>query len=305
MDQCCHHCGKISDGRKIVFDNHFFCCNGCRAVYRLIHDKDLGAFYDLYPKSGNAPATLQNYPFLDDVDFCSQLENFRLGEKVQIIIAIPSIHCSACIWILENLSSIDPGILHSEVQFSKRTLSLYYDESQTDLKKICLLLDGLGYPPDFSLSSQKKTQNPNRNRSLWIKIGIAGFAFGNTMFLSLATYFETDEAWLIALRPWFDLLMFLMSLPVVFFAAKDYFIQSWKSIRNQYWSLDLPISIGITVLFLKSIHNVFVLQTLGYFDSLCGLVFFLLIGSSCKKGCMNPFLLSEITNLSFPWQSPF
>jgi Cu+-exporting ATPase len=116
-----------------------------------------------------------------------------------------------------------------------------------------------------------------------LKIGVAGFAFGNTMFLALPTYFEKQEPWLDGLRPWFDLLMFLLSIPVVFYAAQEYFINSFKSISKRIWSLDIPIAIGISVLFLKSTHAVFVAHELPYFDSLTGLVFFLLLGKYMQR----------------------
>ena len=109
------------------------------------------------------------------------------------------------------------------------------------------------------------------------------------MFLSLATYFETNDPWLIDLRPWWDVLMFSMSIPVVFFSASDYFIQSRKSLLHKVGSLEVPIALGITVLFLKSIHNAFVLGTLPYFDSLCGLVFFLLLGKYMQSRVYESF----------------
>lgn len=300
MSRVCHHCGKSNNNAGITFDNLYFCCQGCKAVYRLIHKNELGDFYDLYPNKGNIPSRASNYAFLDDKIFCQKLEEFRAEDQVQISLSVPGIHCSACIWILENLPRIKSGIVRAEVQFSNRILSLFFDESKIDLKRICLILDQLGYPPDFSLSSQKNPQSHKKNRELWIKIGLSGFAFGNTMFLSLATYFETDETWLVELRPWFDMLMFVMSLPVVFYAAKDYFIQSLKSIQNKFWSLDIPIAIGISVLFLKSIHNAFVLHTLPYFDSLAGLVFFLLIGKYMQKRVYQSFSFERDYRSFFP-----
>ena len=254
-----------------------------------MHEKELGRFYSIYPEKGNTPADRQNYPFLQDADFRKKWETFREGKKIRISLSIPSIHCSACIWVLEHLSQMEEGILNAEVDFTHKKLHLFFDESQMDLQSICSLLNKLGYPPDFSLSSQKKNETLKKQRTLWIKIGVAGFAFGNTMFLSLATYFETNDPWLIDLRPWWDVLMFSMSIPVVFFSASDYFIQSRKSLLHKVGSLEVPIALGITVLFLKSIHNAFVLGTLPYFDSLCGLVFFLLLGKYMQSRVYESF----------------
>ena len=300
MAETCHHCGKSTFPNPVVFDDLQFCCVGCETVYHLIHGKNLGAFYSLYPKKGNTPFKAQDYPFLKDREFRKKWETFREGKKVQVTLAIPSIHCSACIWVLEHLSEMEMGILNAEVNFTKRKLHLFFDESQIDLQSICSLLNQLGYPPDFSFSSQKKTDDQKGKRSLWLKIGIAGFAFGNTMFLSIATYFETNDPWLVDLRPWFDFLMFVMSLPVVFYAANDYFIQTKKSLQNKIGSLDLPIALGISVLFLKSIHNAFFLHTLPYFDSLTGLVFFLLLGKFMQRKVYESFSFERDYKSFFP-----
>lgn len=186
MPQTCHHCGKDTSQNLVIFDRLPFCCSGCKTVYCLIHENELGNFYSLYPKKGNKPHKKQNYPFLEDESFRKKWETFREGKKVQITLNIPSIHCSACIWVLEHLPQIEKGIQSAEVNFTKRKLILFYDEKKIKLQSICYLLNQLGYPPDFSLSSQKKGETQKDKRTLWLKIGIAGFAFGNTMFLSIA-----------------------------------------------------------------------------------------------------------------------
>lgn len=300
MPQTCHHCGKDTSQNLVIFNRLPFCCSGCKTVYCLIHENELGNFYSLYPKKGNKPHKKQNYPFLEDKSFRKKWETFREGEKVQITLNIPSIHCSACIWVLEHLPQIEKGIQSAEVNFTKRKLILFYDEKKIKLQSICYLLNQLGYPPDFSLSSQKKVESQKKKRALWLKIGIAGFAFGNTMFLSIATYFETDDPWLMDLRPWFDFIMFAMSLPVVFYAANDYFTHALKSLLNKMWSLDLPIALGVSVLFLKSIHNAFFLQTLPYFDSLTGLVFFLLLGKYMQRKVYDSFSFERDYKSFFP-----
>lgn len=300
MPQTCHHCGKNTSQNLIIFNHLPFCCSGCKTVYRLINESDLANFYSLYPKKGNRPLKDRNYPFLQDESFRKKWETFREGKKVQITLAIPGIHCSACIWVLEHLPQMEEGILNAEVHFTKRRLILFFDENRISLQSICSLLNQLGYPPDFSLSSQKKGEKNKEKRTLWLKIGIAGFAFGNTMFLSIATYFETNDLWLMDLRPWFDSLMFAMSVPVVFFAANEYFIHAHKSLQNKIWSLDLPIALGISVLFLKSIHNAFFLNTLPYFDSLTGLVFFLLLGKFMQRKVYDSFSFERDYQSFFP-----
>lgn len=279
----CYHCGKKATATESTEEKLFFCCAGCEMVYRIIHKNDLGTFYTYYPQKGLTPKKEINYAFLANEALWKDCIQFQDGTKIRVKLSIPSMHCSACIWILEHLSHIEPAILHSHVTFSKRSVSLIFDTSKTSIKEIATLLDKLGYPPDFSVGKHNETQQHKRNRSLWLKMGIAGFAFGNSMFLALPTYFEKSEPWLDELRPWFDVFMFALSIPVVFYAARDYFIHSYKSISNKVWSLDIPIALGISVLFIKSTHAAFIAHELPYFDSLTGLVFFLLLGQYMQR----------------------
>ena len=279
----CFHCGNKVTSTKSTEEKLFFCCTGCETVYRIIHINDLGAFYTHYPQKGLAPKKVKSYAFLENETLYEDCIQFKDGNKIRIKLSIPNMHCSACIWILEHLSHIEPAILHSHVTFSKRRIHLIFDNQKTSMKDIAILLDRLGYPPDFSIGKDNEMQQQKRNRSLWLKIGIAGFAFGNSMFLALPTYFQKTEPWLDELSPWFNALMFALSIPVVFYAARDYFILSYKSISNKVWSLDIPIAIGISVLFLKSIHAAFIAHELPYFDSLTGLVFFLLLGQYMQR----------------------
>lgn len=279
----CYHCGKKVAATKSTSEKLFFCCAGCETVYRIIHTNDLGAFYTHYPQKGLTPKKEKNYAFLENETLWEDCVQFKDGNKIRVKLSIPSMHCSACIWILEHLSHIEPAILHSHVTFSKRRLHLIFDTQKTSMKDIAILLDRLGYPADFTAGKNSETQQHKRNRSLWLKIGIAGFAFGNSMFFALPTYFEKSEPWLDELRPWFDALMFFLSIPVVFYAARHYFINSYKSISNKLWSLDIPIALGISVLFVKSTHAAFIAHELPYFDSLTGLVFFLLLGQYMQQ----------------------
>lgn len=217
---------------------------------------------------------------------------------MQLVFAIPSMHCSACIWILEQLHVFHQGIGFAQVNFASKTLALRFDASQTNVRAIAQTLAQLGYPPDLSLGhSPSKKELPKR---LFMQLGIAGFAFGNCMFLSLSTYFDADEFWILQFRPWFDWLSLLMSLPVVLIAAQDYYLGARKGLKLKKLTLNVPIALGISVLFFRSLYATFYLHELGYFDSLTGLVFFLLIGKFMQQKVYSKFNYERDYTSFFP-----
>ena len=276
--QQCFHCGDSCGKDTILFQNKSFCCNGCKTVYEIFSENDLTCYYDLQASPGSIPKEIQGkYDFLSQQTIIDKLIEFDDGKTQIVTLYIPHIHCSSCIWILENLHKLNSEISTSQVDFGKKTVRVTYNSKTYALKDLVLLLSAIGYEPYISLDDFT-TGKKNVNRSLIYKLGIAGFAFGNVMFLSFPEYFEVGEFWLEQYKPLFRWLMFFFSLPVVFYAAQDYFISAYKGLRSKILNIDVPIALGIIVLFLRSTIEIILDLGSGFFDSLTGLIFFLLLG---------------------------
>ena len=274
----CFHCGDNCDKNVITFQEKAFCCNGCKTVFEIFSENDLTCYYDLQSSPGAIPREIEGkYDFLSQQNIIDKLVEFDDGKRQIVNLFIPHIHCSSCIWILENLNKLNKQISLSQVDFGKKTMRVHYNSEFSSLKEVVVLLSSIGYEPYISLddfSAEKK----HINRTLIYKLGIAGFAFGNVMFLSFPEYFEVGEFWLEQYKSLFRWLMFAFSLPVVFYAAQDYFVSAYKGLRAKILNIDVPIALGIVVLFLRSTIDIMFDLGSGFFDSLTGLVFFLLLG---------------------------
>ena len=283
----CYHCGDSCKEDIIKIDDKSFCCNGCKTVYEIFSENDLTCYYNFQDNPGAIPTEIKGkYDFLDNTKIIEKLLDFNDNDNQIVTLYIPHIHCSSCIWVLENLQKLNNKIISSQVNFPKKTVRISYKSNTTSLKEIVLLLSAIGYEPYISLDDYETGKN-KVDRSLIYKLGIAGFAFGNVMFLSFPEYFEVSEFWLEQYKTIFRWLMFIFSLPVVFYAANDYFISAYKGLRSKMLNIDVPIALGVSVLFIRStIEIIFDLGT-GFFDSLTGLVFFLLLGKFFQQKTYN------------------
>ena len=283
----CYHCGDFCDDNHIKFDEKHFCCNGCKTVYEIFSENDLTCYYNFQDNPGAIPTEIKGkYDFLDNKEIAEKLLDFSDGNTHIATLYIPHIHCSSCIWVLENLHKLKPEISSSQVDFPKKKVRITYNAATISLKEIVLLLSAIGYEPYISLEDYESGKKAV-DRSLIYKLGIAGFAFGNVMFLSFPEYFQVDGFWIEKYKNIFRWLMFFFSLPVVFYAGKDYFISAYKGLRSKILNIDVPIALGISVLFIRStIEIIFDLGT-GFFDSLTGLVFFLLLGKFFQQKTYN------------------
>ena len=274
----CFHCGDSCDKHAINFQDKLFCCNGCKTVYEIFYENDLTCYYDMQESPGAIPKEVQGkFDFLDQRGIIDKLIEFKNKDLEIVTLYVPHIHCSSCIWILENLHKLSNEILSSQVNFGKKSVRVTYKSEQYSLKEVVLLLNSIGYEPYISLENYDSGKI-KIDRSILYKVGIAGFAFGNVMFLSFPEYFDVNEFWLDKYKHLFRWIMFFFSIPVVFYAAQDYFISALKGLRSKLLNIDVPIALGILVLFVRSTVEILFDLGSGFFDSLTGLVFFLLLG---------------------------
>ncbi|WP_366187381.1 heavy metal translocating P-type ATPase metal-binding domain-containing protein [Flavobacterium ovatum] len=284
----CFHCGlEIVKADEIVFDERNFCCNGCKTVYEIFSVNDMTCYYDFENSPGATPLDIQGkYDFLDNDQIVSKLLEFEEEQTAIVSLSIPHIHCSSCIWILENLQKLEKGINSSQVNFNQKKVRIVYDKSAVGLQSIVLLLSRIGYEPYISLENYE-TGTKSIDRSLTYKLGVAFFCFGNIMLLSFPEYFEVGEFWLDTYKPFFRGLIFAMSLPAFLYSASGYYVSAYKSIKAGLLNIDVPIALGIIVMFVRSLFDITFDYGSGFFDSLTGLIFFMLLGKSFQLKTYN------------------
>lgn len=278
-EQGCFHCGlTIDKNEEINFDEKKFCCNGCKTVYEIFSLNDLTCYYDFEKSPGATPQDIQGkYDFLDNEAILSKVLEFQEGNTAIASLNIPHIHCSSCIWILENLNRLQSGISISQVNFPEKRVRITYNSEIVSLKTIVYLLSSIGYEPYISLENYE-TGKSNIDRTLTYKLGVAFFCFGNIMLLSFPEYFEIKEFWLDNYKPFFRALIFILSLPSFLYSASGYYVCAYKSIKAKMLNIDIPIALGIIVMFIRSTFDMIMDYGPGFFDSLTGLVFFMLLG---------------------------
>jgi Cu+-exporting ATPase len=277
--QNCFHCGlDIVKEDEIIFENKNFCCNGCKTVYEIFSLNDMTCYYDFENSPGATPQDIQGkYDFLDNESIVSKLLEFQENSTTIVSLNIPHIHCSSCIWILENLQRLQKGISTSQVNFPEKRVRITYNPEIVSLKTIVNLLSSIGYEPYISLENYETGTN-TVDRSLTYKLGVAFFCFGNIMLLSFPEYFEVQEYWLDQYRGFFRWLIFALSLPSFFYSASGYYVSAYKSIKSGMLNIDIPIALGIVVMFVRSTFDITMDYGSGFFDSLTGLIFFMLLG---------------------------
>ena len=284
VSENCFHCGQDIEKERISFDDKIFCCNGCKSVYEILNINNLSNFYELNKRAGIRPSdeNSSQFDYLDTPEIFEKITDFSEGNTSLVTFKIPVIHCSSCIWLLESLHTLHKDIKYSQVNFTRKTLQISFNHNDLKLSELAKFLTNLGYKPAISLETADKNED-HLDKSLLIKLAIAGFAFGNGMFLAFPEYIGGEDYWMDQYKNLFRFLMFLLAIPVVFYSASDYYKSAWYGLKNKIVNIDVPIVLGIFVLFGRSVYEVVTDYGPGYFDTLCGLLFFMLLGKMFQK----------------------
>ena len=276
----CYHCGADCGHTPVVMEEKAFCCEGCKMVYEILDSNGLCNYYDLEKTPGIQlkGRKLEQYAYLDDPEVVDQLVDFTDDYQTKVHFHLPQIHCASCIWLLENLYKLNDGIFSSTVNFPKKEIRISFENKTTDLRKIVELLASIGYAPAINLGNLDGPKQKAVDKTIFYKLGIAGFAFGNIMLMSFPEYLGLHMTPDYQFQVWFGAINILLALPVVFYSGWDYLKSAYLGIKHRHLNMDVPISLGILTLFLRSLYEIISLTGAGYLDSLAGLVFFLLIG---------------------------
>lgn len=275
----CYHCGDSLPLKPYTADHKEFCCLGCKSVYQILTSHNLSNYYAYNDRPGQSQKkTKQRFDYLDEPGIAADLVDYTDDKITTITLFIPAIHCSSCIWLLENLHKFSSAILQSRIDFLKKQVSISFNNQGISLRNVVELLETIGYEPLISLQDVvKKQQADHSERNLMTKIAVAGFCFGNVMLLSFPDYFGLSH-FEQEFKSFFGWINLAFSIPVLLYSAQDYFISAWNNLKRGVLNLDFPLALGIAVMFIRSFAEIITGTGAGWVDTLCSLVFFLLIG---------------------------
>ncbi|MES2838254.1 MAG: heavy metal translocating P-type ATPase metal-binding domain-containing protein [Bacteroidota bacterium] len=282
INSACFHCGELCLDKDIVVNKKHFCCEGCKTVFEILDTNQLCDYYSLSNNPGvsqKVKVRQDKFAYLDNEQIAEKLINFKEQNSYHVLFNLPTIHCSSCIWLLENLTRLNSNIQYSHVSFPTKEIKIIFDSSKVSLRQVAELLTSIGYEPYISLNElDGKKDKPKFNKTKIYKLGIAGFCFGNIMLMSFPEYFSIDASNVKQFELVFRYLNLILSLPVFFYSASEFYSSAWQGIKAKFLNIDAPIVLAIWVTFGRSVYEILSGTGAGYLDSMSGIVFFMLIG---------------------------
>lgn len=278
----CAHCGlAVPAGSVRSGDEDQFCCAGCRTAWTLIHEHGLGAYYMLQGEGARARASTGDEDIrFGDLDRPAFTERHVVCDagRCRTRLAIDGIHCAACVWLLEKLPRVCPGVESARLDWARSTLDLRWDPEVVRLSTIAGAIHGLGYRPHpLPIGA---TADPGRaeDRRQLVALAIAAAAAGNNMLIAAALYLGGFSFMEGSIEALLRLASCGVGLVSVLGPGRVFFQGAVAALRTRVAHMDVPIALGLFVGGLGGLVNT--LRGAGdiYFDTLSVLVFLLLLG---------------------------
>lgn len=276
----CEHCGEkviVPSLLSLKDEDKIFCCNGCKTVYQILHEKGLDNYYKLRDQTGTRDQLSpvedsdEEYKYLDQQEFLDKYTK-KTKDSVTIDFFIEGVHCVACLWLIEKLPDFVEEVLHSKLNMAKSIASVTIGKNGK-LSKVAKQLALLGYRPHPILSDADiERLAKEEDRKMLIKIAIAFTCAGNIMLLAYSVYGGASGE----LARHFNWYSFFLILPIIFYSAIPFYQSAWSAIKSRKLSIDIPIVVALVVGTISGLVNLINGSEHLYFDSLATLVFLLL-----------------------------
>ena len=283
---CCFHCGEeVPPGShyevSISGAPRAMCCAGCQAVAQAIVDGGLESFYEHRTGPSRRPEDL-----LPD-----QLRRFDLydQEKLQqsfveredavmrsASLILEGITCAACVWLSERHVRELEGVAEFSVNYSTHRARVRWDDNQIHLSDILRAIAAIGYVAHpFDPGRQESLQKKEKARALR-RLAIAGLGAMQVMMLAVPLYAGEGTDMDPGMRAFLRWVSFVLTVPVVFYSAQEFFRGAWRDFKLRRPGMDVPVSLAIGGAFSASVWSTLTGGVDVYFDSVCMFTFFLL-----------------------------
>lgn len=188
----------------------------------------------------------------------------------QTDLAVPDVHCAACIQSIEGELGKLEGVDNARVNLSTRRVTVKWKGDTPP--PLVETLQRIGYESHlFDLEASGKDEGL---AELIRAVGISGFAAGNIMLLSVSVWSGAEDS----TRDLFHWLSALIALPALALAGRVFYRSAWSVLRRGRMNMDVPIVIGVSLAYAMSLYETINHGSHAYFDASVMLLFFLLIG---------------------------
>jgi Cu2+-exporting ATPase len=244
-------------------------------VHDLLHAEGLDRYYALAGDKvapATVPETPRSHSWLEPL--LAQAAE-QQGEVCSLQLDVQGIHCAACVWLMNETFKRKPGAGDITVNPTLGTVRMHWKKGELDPTKWVQEVEGFGYQ-----FGPARKEGSKRSVDLPLRLGISAAIAINVMLFSVSFYFglSPDDPEIFQLFTW---LSFILSTGTVLIGGWPFFVAAVRGLRSGMLHLDLPIAMGIVLVYGMSVVQQISSHgrgDLAYFDTLNTFITLMLLG---------------------------
>jgi len=257
------------------------CCPGCKAVAELIRDAGMAGYYELrdapQPGLGKPPDDEAEWAVYDRDEMLASFARVD-GERAEATIYVGKMYCAACSWLVEATLGKTAGIDSASVNPITHRLRVSWRPRAISLGGVLATLARLGYEPQPLAPEAAVRPEVAEQRTALKRLLVASLGMMQVMMFAIGLYAGDFQGISPDMQLFLRLVSFIVTTPVVFYAARPFFAAAWRGVRARNPGMDLPVSIAIGAAYVASTYAMLTRGPAVWFDSVTMFVFFLTLG---------------------------
>ncbi|EQB35637.1 cation-transporting ATPase [Sulfurimonas hongkongensis] len=277
----CSHCHLEFDETVMIKDNdHYFCCNGCQGVFKLLSDEGFNGFYDKTANIKLSPPLekFESSSSFDSESFRDTFVKINSDGFNEVSLIIQGIHCSACVWLNEKALHKMDGVIEANINFTNNKATVVWAEDVVKLSVIIEMIRSIGYDAFAYDSSVQEDYANKERRAYYLKMAVAVFASMNIMWIAVAQYAGYFSGITQDIKTILNIAEWILATPVLFYSGWVFFRGAYYGLKNKVVNMDLMVATGALLTYIYSIYITVTEYGEAYFDSVSMIITFVLIG---------------------------
>lgn len=288
----CNHClSEVSLDSAIIDRINdkelIFCCSGCNAICRLIHEQGLGEFYEKRSGWRSGRPEIREIRTEEFDEYIK--ERSPLEKELEFIVS--GIRCASCIWLIEHIIKKIEGVSDIRINYATYRARLRWKPEKIGLGDILKKISSLGYIPKPAIETEITQELVRGKRDLLIRFGTASFFSMQLMIYTVALYAGYFQGIEESLRRAFQLIAWILATPVMFYCGYPFISNAIRGFKNRSLNMDVLIFLGsfsayaysVAIIFLVSFLKI-PLKTEVYFDTSAMIITLILLGRFIEQG---------------------
>ena len=274
----CFHCGEPLAGRAVEWAELGgadvpLCCPGCRAALALIAGLGLEDFYRFRTAPSLTPREAGEWQAYDQPEVLATVTREEADGR-SIMLLIDGLTCAACSWLITRAVQ-RPGVVRASVNTASGRAQVVWRPEQVALSQVLRSIAELGYRPHAVTAQSSGLQVRDERRAILKRLAVAGLGMMQVMMFAVALYSGEFNGMDGAIRAYLRIVSLLVATPVMLYAGWPFFAGAFKALRSRSVTMDVPVTLGLTLAYGASVFDTW--RSLGpvYFDSVTMFIFFL------------------------------